>query len=46
VPILPDRGAPRSHRAERLERGVKYFYIHSDPFLRAGLTGIRKLLGQ
>ena len=29
-----------------LERGVKYFYVHSDPFLRVGLAGIRKMLGR
>jgi 2-keto-3-deoxy-L-rhamnonate aldolase RhmA len=29
-----------------LEQGVQFFYIHSDPFLRVGLAGIRKLLGQ
>ena len=27
-----------------LEKGVQYFYVHSDPFLRAGLDGIRKTL--
>jgi 2-keto-3-deoxy-L-rhamnonate aldolase RhmA len=27
-----------------LERGVRYFYIHSDPFLRVGLAGVRKTL--
>jgi 2-keto-3-deoxy-L-rhamnonate aldolase RhmA len=27
-----------------LDKGVQYFYIHSDPFLRAGLDGIRKTL--
>jgi 2-keto-3-deoxy-L-rhamnonate aldolase RhmA len=29
-----------------LERGVKYIYIHSDPFLRIGLAGIKKALGR
>ncbi|WFU83581.1 aldolase/citrate lyase family protein [Bradyrhizobium sp. CIAT3101] len=29
-----------------LGRGVKYFYIHSDPFLRIGLAGIKKALGR
>jgi 4-hydroxy-2-oxoheptanedioate aldolase len=29
-----------------LEHGVKYFYIHSDPFLRIGLAGIKKVLGR
>jgi 4-hydroxy-2-oxoheptanedioate aldolase len=29
-----------------LERGVRYFYIHSDPFLRLGLAGIKKALGR
>jgi 4-hydroxy-2-oxoheptanedioate aldolase len=29
-----------------LERGVLYFYIHSDPFLRVGLAGVRKMLGR
>jgi 2-keto-3-deoxy-L-rhamnonate aldolase RhmA len=27
-----------------LEHGVRYFYIHSDPFLRVGLTGIKRML--
>jgi 4-hydroxy-2-oxoheptanedioate aldolase len=26
------------------ERGVRYFYIHSDPFLRVGLAGVKKML--
>lgn len=29
-----------------LEQGVRYFYIHSDPFLRIGLNGVRKMLGR
>jgi 2-keto-3-deoxy-L-rhamnonate aldolase RhmA len=29
-----------------LERGVQYFYLHSDPFLRIGLNGIKKALGR
>jgi 4-hydroxy-2-oxoheptanedioate aldolase len=29
-----------------LERGVKFFYVHSDPFLRLGLNGIKKSLGR
>ena len=29
-----------------LERGVRYFYVHSDPFLRIGLAGVRKMLGR
>lgn len=29
-----------------LEQGVGFFYIHSDPFLRIGLNGIRKTLGR
>ena len=29
-----------------LERGVRYFYVHSDPFLRVGLAGVRKMLGR
>jgi 4-hydroxy-2-oxoheptanedioate aldolase len=29
-----------------LERGVQFFYIHSDPFLRLGLDGIKKSLGR
>jgi 4-hydroxy-2-oxoheptanedioate aldolase len=28
------------------EQGVRYFYIHSDPFLRVGLAGIEKVLGR
>src|SRR3984893_4607967 len=27
-----------------LEHGVRYFYIHSDPFLRVGLAGVKKML--
>jgi 4-hydroxy-2-oxoheptanedioate aldolase len=27
-----------------LDHGVRYFYIHSDPFLRVGLTGVKKML--
>jgi 2-keto-3-deoxy-L-rhamnonate aldolase RhmA len=27
-----------------LEHGVQYFYIHSDPFLRVGLAGVKKML--
>ena len=29
-----------------LERGVRYLYLHSDPFLRAGLSGIKKALAR
>jgi len=29
-----------------LEQGVRYFYIHSDPFLRVGLAGLKKMLGR
>jgi 2-keto-3-deoxy-L-rhamnonate aldolase RhmA len=29
-----------------LQQGVRYFYIHSDPFLRVGLAGIKKLLAR
>ncbi|WP_407123234.1 HpcH/HpaI aldolase family protein [Bradyrhizobium sp. STM 3561] len=29
-----------------LEQGVRYFYIHSDPFLRVGLAGVKKLLAR
>jgi 2-keto-3-deoxy-L-rhamnonate aldolase RhmA len=29
-----------------LEKGVRYFYIHSDPFLRVGLAGVKKLLAR
>jgi 4-hydroxy-2-oxoheptanedioate aldolase len=29
-----------------LEHGVRYFYIHSDPFLRVGLAGVKKMLGR
>jgi hypothetical protein len=28
------------------EKGVQFFYVHSDPFLRLGLNGIKKSLGQ
>lgn len=27
-----------------LERGVQYFYIHTDPFLRRGIAGVKQLL--
>ncbi len=27
-----------------LDKGIQYFYVHSDPFLRTGLDGIRKTL--
>jgi 4-hydroxy-2-oxoheptanedioate aldolase len=29
-----------------LEKGVQFFYVHSDPFLRLGLDGIKKSLGR
>ena len=29
-----------------LEHGVRYFYVHSDPFLRVGLANVRKMLGR
>lgn len=29
-----------------LEKGVQFFYIHSDPFLRIGMNGIKKTLGR
>jgi 2-keto-3-deoxy-L-rhamnonate aldolase RhmA len=29
-----------------LEKGVRFFYIHSDPFLRLGLNAINKALGR
>jgi 2-keto-3-deoxy-L-rhamnonate aldolase RhmA len=29
-----------------LERGVRYFYVHSDPFLRIGPADVRKMLGR
>ncbi len=29
-----------------LEQGVRYFYIHSDPFLRVGIAGVKKLLAR
>ena len=29
-----------------LERGVRYFYVHSDRVLRIGLAGVRKMLGR
>ena len=28
------------------EQGVRYFYIHSDPFLRVGLAAVKKLLAR
>jgi 2-keto-3-deoxy-L-rhamnonate aldolase RhmA len=27
-----------------LEKGVQYFYVHSDPFLRLGMNGIKSIL--
>jgi 4-hydroxy-2-oxoheptanedioate aldolase len=29
-----------------LERGVRYFYLDSDPFLRVGLANVGKTLGR
>jgi 2-keto-3-deoxy-L-rhamnonate aldolase RhmA len=29
-----------------LAKGVQFFYVHSDPFLRLGMNGIRKTLGR
>jgi hypothetical protein len=29
-----------------LERDVRYFYVHSDPFVRLGLANVRKILGR
>ncbi|KPF41448.1 HpcH/HpaI aldolase/citrate lyase family protein [Rhizobium sp. AAP43] len=29
-----------------LERGVQYFYIHTDPFLRRGIAGVKQTLKQ
>jgi 2-keto-3-deoxy-L-rhamnonate aldolase RhmA len=29
-----------------LEKGVQFFYVHSDPFLRLGMNGIKKSLGR
>jgi 2-keto-3-deoxy-L-rhamnonate aldolase RhmA len=29
-----------------LEKGVQFFYVHSDPFLRIGMNGIKKTLGR
>ena len=29
-----------------LEKGVQFFYVHSDPFLRLGLNGIKTSLGR
>jgi 4-hydroxy-2-oxoheptanedioate aldolase len=29
-----------------LERGVRYFYVHSDPLLPVGLANVRKMLGR
>lgn len=28
------------------DRGVQFFYIHTDPFLRRGITGIKQTLGR
>ena len=33
-------------RGDWLEKGVQFFYVHSDPFLRLGLNGINKSLGR
>jgi 2-keto-3-deoxy-L-rhamnonate aldolase RhmA len=27
-----------------LEKGVRFFYVHSDPFLRQGIAGVKKVL--
>jgi len=29
-----------------LEKGLQFFYVHSAPFPRLGLDGIKKLLGR
>jgi len=29
-----------------LERGVQYFYIHTDPFLRLGIAGVKRTLAK
>ena len=29
-----------------LEKGVQYFYVHSDPFLRIGMNGIKSILAR
>ncbi len=29
-----------------LEKGVQFFYIHTDPFLRRGVAGIRQTLAR
>lgn len=29
-----------------LQKGVQFFYIHSDPFLRRGIAGIRQTLAR
>jgi len=29
-----------------LEKGVQFFYVHSDPFLRVGMNGIKTMLGR
>ena len=29
-----------------LEKGVQFFYMHSDPFIRLGMNGIKKTLGR
>ena len=33
-------------RTNWLEHGVRYFYVHSDPFPRVGLANVRKMLGR
>jgi hypothetical protein len=38
--------AAREHRSRAFEKGVQFFYVHFDPFLRLGLNGIKKSLGR
>ena len=29
-----------------LEKGVQYFYVHTDPFLRRGIASVKKTLSK
>ncbi len=40
------RQAPPFGEPSWRERGVQYFYIHSDPFLRIGLAIVKKMLAR
>jgi hypothetical protein len=39
-------GDSQGTAVEGVRKGVQFFYIHSDPFRRPGLNGIKKSLGR